>query len=77
MENIFEMVKKNWVCFPFLSEEQQTAEICHAAVEQSGSLLQNVPEKLKSKELCQFAVEHDKYGRALRFVPKEFLTPEL
>jgi hypothetical protein len=46
-----------------------------AAVEQNGYALQEVPDELKTKELCLAAVEE--YGLALEYVPEELKTKEI
>jgi Domain of unknown function (DUF4116) len=45
------------------------------AIEQNGLVLQDVPEKHRTEELCRIALKQD--GRALRYVPKAYRTPEL
>lgn len=52
-----------------------TYEMYSIAVNELGNSLRNVPEDVKTKELCEIAVFND--GRALRFTPEEFVDEEL
>lgn len=41
----------------FICRHDRTAEVCRAAVEEDGWQLENVPEEMKTPELCRKALE--------------------
>lgn len=55
-------------------EKFKTAELCLAAVQNTGEALEIVPEELKTPELCFAAIQES--PSAFAYVPKEFKTPK-
>ena len=49
--------KMKQVPLEFICRHDRTAEVCRAAVEEDGWQLENVPEELKTPELCRKALE--------------------
>lgn len=58
-----------------LQKENKSYEDYLERVQQNGLALQDVPEELRTPELCKLAVQQD--GLALEDVPEELRTPEL
>ena len=49
--------KMKQVPLEFICRHDRTAEVCRAAVEEDGWQLENVPEEMKTPELCRKALE--------------------
>ena len=49
--------KMKQVPLEFICRHDRTAEVCRAAVEEDGWRLENVPEEMKTPELCRKALE--------------------
>jgi len=55
--------------------DDETKELCLAAVKLDGRMLQCVPKKMRTKEICLAAVKE--YGGALESVPEQLRTEEM
>ena len=58
----------------------EIGEFCKYAVEKKGMLLEFVPENLRTKEICEIAVnnyEEEDYRCPLQFVPEDFRTEKI
>ena len=53
----------------------KTAKEALSAVQQDGTVLQQVPENLKTAEVCLAAIQQN--GWALEYVPKQVMTVEV
>ena len=59
-----------------LDKKHVTKEIAERAIKENGEYLRYIPARLKTMELCKLAIQNDRSGSAMTYVPSKYRTNE-
>jgi hypothetical protein len=70
LESVYENAENFWK----IPEKYRTKDVCLATAKELGSVCGDIPEELQSEQFFIEAVTVNKNGKALKYVPDEYLT---
>ena len=72
-----EFMRENPDDFEQIPEQWRTREVCLMSIASYGSICELIPEELQSEEFFLEAVKVNANGKALKYIPVDFLTPKV